>query len=184
MTGRITQHGDEIAVETDLVNVSDGTQMWGQRYTRKLSDVAALQNEIVTDLSAKLRTQLTHQQKEAIVSGRDDKFGGLSVVPERPLLLESAHSENIFSAVLSRSNKPLRSIRTTRWPTFGLADAYNVSSGFGMLQSKEAIPLAEAAAESGLGTGAESGLRACCHGYTCTRRVMTGPALNVNIKRP
>jgi TolB-like protein len=68
LTGRITRRGDEVAVETDLVHVSDGTQIWGQRYTRKISDVAALQNEIVSDLSARL-TQVTHREKEPMTTG-------------------------------------------------------------------------------------------------------------------
>ena len=39
LMGRVTQHGDEVGVEADLVNTADGTELWGSHYTRKLADV-------------------------------------------------------------------------------------------------------------------------------------------------
>ncbi|HMK21666.1 MAG TPA: serine/threonine-protein kinase, partial [Terriglobales bacterium] len=36
LMGRITQRGDEVSVQADLVNTSDGTEVWGSHYTRKM----------------------------------------------------------------------------------------------------------------------------------------------------
>jgi len=54
LTGRITQHGDQVAVQTDLVNTTDGSELWGSHYERKLSDVMQVQGDISRDLSSRL----------------------------------------------------------------------------------------------------------------------------------
>jgi eukaryotic-like serine/threonine-protein kinase len=58
LTGRITQHGDELTVHADLVNTQDGTELWGSQYVRKLADISRLQDEIASDISTKLRLRL------------------------------------------------------------------------------------------------------------------------------
>ena len=59
LTGRVVQRGDSLSVQADLVNVADGSQMWGERYNRKMTDVLAVQDEIVRDVSGKLRARLS-----------------------------------------------------------------------------------------------------------------------------
>jgi TolB-like protein len=53
LTGRIVQRGDTVAVNAELVKVADGTQIWGERYSEKLADIAALQQEIAADISGR-----------------------------------------------------------------------------------------------------------------------------------
>ncbi len=55
LMGRITQHGDEVAVQTDLVNTSDGSELWGSHYERKATDITRLQSDIARDISKRLR---------------------------------------------------------------------------------------------------------------------------------
>lgn len=142
-TGRITRRGDEVAAETDLVNVSDGSQIWGQRYTRKISDVAALQNEIASDLSARLRTQVTHQEKELMTMGTTANSEAYQLYLKGRFYWNQRTKENLrrsidcFQQAISLDpNYALAYV--------GLADAYAVSSGYGAFETKEAAPLAEA----------------------------------------
>jgi eukaryotic-like serine/threonine-protein kinase len=145
MTGRITQHGDEIAVETDLVNVSDGTQIWGQRYTRKMSGVAALQNEIVYDLTAKLRTQITHEEKQAMSLGATTNSEAYQLYLKGRFYWNQRSKENILRSIDS-FKQAIALDPKYALAYVGLADSYAVASGYSALQSKESIPLAETAA--------------------------------------
>src|SRR5947209_12633981 len=63
--GRLTQHGDELGVQADLVNAADGTEIWGSHYARKLADITQVQSDITRDVSNKLQVHLsdTAQQK-------------------------------------------------------------------------------------------------------------------------
>ncbi len=66
LLGRITQHNDQVAVQADLVNTADGTEIWGSHYDRKLSDITQVQGDITRDISSRLRVQVNPaQQKEA-----------------------------------------------------------------------------------------------------------------------
>src|SRR5438876_10172489 len=55
LMGRVTQHGDELSITTELVDVRDNRHLWGGQYNRKLADVAAVQTEIAQEISEKLR---------------------------------------------------------------------------------------------------------------------------------
>ncbi len=67
LTGRVVQRGESLTIQTDLVNVADGSQMWGERYNRRLTDVLAVQEEIVRDVSHKLRARLSGTDEQRAV---------------------------------------------------------------------------------------------------------------------
>src|SRR6266480_3252343 len=52
--GRLLQQGDNLTIRTELVNVSDGTELWGQQYNRKVANVFGVQEEIAKEISEKL----------------------------------------------------------------------------------------------------------------------------------
>ena len=58
LTGRITQRGDGLVINTELVEVGSNNVLWGQQYNRRLSDAQAVQSEIAKEVSAKLRLKL------------------------------------------------------------------------------------------------------------------------------
>ncbi|HEY8413446.1 MAG TPA: serine/threonine-protein kinase, partial [Pyrinomonadaceae bacterium] len=46
LSGTIVQHGDELAVSVELIDVRDDSHIWGERYGRKVSEVVALPQQI------------------------------------------------------------------------------------------------------------------------------------------
>ena len=66
LTGRVVKQGDDLIVQADLIDATDGSQIWGKRYSRKLSEISALQGEIATDMSKKLRLKVTGEQEKRI----------------------------------------------------------------------------------------------------------------------
>jgi eukaryotic-like serine/threonine-protein kinase len=44
VTGRVLQQGDTLVIQADLMGVSDGSQLWGDRFNRKMADVLAIQD--------------------------------------------------------------------------------------------------------------------------------------------
>src|SRR5207244_11303067 len=66
LTGRVVQHGDTIQVTADLTNVKDNTEIWGERYERKTSDILSLQEQIASDIAGKLRSKLSGDQKQHV----------------------------------------------------------------------------------------------------------------------
>jgi len=73
LTGRVAHRGDQLIVQTDLVRVEDGTQLWGKQFARGLKDVSSLQQDITQELTSALRSRLTGSQQQAMnARGREN----------------------------------------------------------------------------------------------------------------
>ena len=66
VTGRVIQRGDDLQVSVELVNAQDKTQMWGEQYNRRATDLQAVQAEIARTVSEKLRLRLTGAQEQQL----------------------------------------------------------------------------------------------------------------------
>jgi serine/threonine protein kinase/tetratricopeptide (TPR) repeat protein len=59
MVGRMQRVRDHFAIGTELVDVLDGSLLWGEQYRRKPADILSLQNEISSDIAKQLKLKLT-----------------------------------------------------------------------------------------------------------------------------
>jgi len=65
VTGRVLQRGETLNVQVEVVNVADGSQLWGEQYQRELTDLVEVQEQISREISEKLGLRLTGaEQKE------------------------------------------------------------------------------------------------------------------------
>ena len=58
ISGRVTPRGDLLVVGAELTDVRTVAQLWGQQYTRDMTDVPDLQAEITRDILRNLRLEL------------------------------------------------------------------------------------------------------------------------------
>ncbi len=68
LTGRVVEHGGELKIETELVNVATGAQVWGERYSSSANDASSLQSEITRDVASQLRPQIGGVQRQTLAS--------------------------------------------------------------------------------------------------------------------
>ena len=66
LTGRVVNHGDELDIATELVDVSTGAQLWGERFSRNTKDASILLSAITNDLASQLRPQLSGRERESL----------------------------------------------------------------------------------------------------------------------
>jgi serine/threonine protein kinase/tetratricopeptide (TPR) repeat protein len=66
VTGRVMQRGDDLQISVELVRASDRTEMWGEQYTRKASDLQAVQSDIARSISQKLRLRLSGTEEQRL----------------------------------------------------------------------------------------------------------------------
>jgi serine/threonine-protein kinase len=66
LTGRVLQQANTLVIQADLMNVADGSQLWGEHYTRKLDDVFAVQDEIAQQITSRLRLRLTGAEQKLV----------------------------------------------------------------------------------------------------------------------
>jgi eukaryotic-like serine/threonine-protein kinase len=63
MTGRVTTRGNVLVVQSELIDVTNGSQLWGGQYNRPIADILAVQDEISSEIFEKLRVRITGEEK-------------------------------------------------------------------------------------------------------------------------
>ena len=66
LNGRVVQRGSDLALHIELVDVRTETTLWVADYSRSISDLAAVQNEVARDVSQKLRTRLSGPEQQKV----------------------------------------------------------------------------------------------------------------------
>jgi eukaryotic-like serine/threonine-protein kinase len=66
LTGRLLQRGDNLIVSSELVDVRDNKQLWGEQYSRKTADALAVQQEIAREISERLRPRLSGEEQRQV----------------------------------------------------------------------------------------------------------------------
>jgi TolB-like protein len=61
--GNLTLHGPRLDISTELVRVSDSTQLWGDKYERAIDDVQQMEGQIATTIAQTLRRRLSGDEK-------------------------------------------------------------------------------------------------------------------------
>jgi len=150
LVGRVTQHGDTVAVQADLVNASDGSEMWGSHYERKMADLTEVQSDITRDVANKLQIQMAQAMQEKMGSagtknpdayrfyleGQQQLYGRT-----KPGILKSVE---LFQKAVAADPK-----YSLAWA--GLSNSYIVAIGYGrLIPSAQAIPLADEASRKAI----------------------------------
>ena len=141
-TGRVALRGDTLNIQADLVNAADGSQIWGDRYVRKLSDILAIQEEITKHISEKLRLKLTGAEQQRLTRRHTTN------TEAHQLYLKGRHqwgksNEEGLRKSIEYYNQAIELDPTYALAYVGLADTYFILSNI-YLPPKEAMPRSRA----------------------------------------
>ncbi len=147
-TGRLSQRGDTLIIDAELVNAADGSRLWGEQYTRKLADVIAVQTDIARQISDKLRLTLTGDERQRLTKRHTENTEAYK------LYLRGRHhltkwSEEDFKQAIEAFKQAIDLDPNYALAWTGLADAYYSMSNL-YLPPHEAMPKSRAAAERAL----------------------------------
>src|SRR5688572_27702597 len=63
LTGRLMKRGDTMVISTELVDIRDNKQLWGEQYERKLADMLSVQRDIAREITTNLRPTLSGEDR-------------------------------------------------------------------------------------------------------------------------
>jgi TolB-like protein/class 3 adenylate cyclase/Tfp pilus assembly protein PilF len=72
LNGSVRKHENKIRVTTDLVNVSDGFQIWSERYDMELKNIFSLQETIARNIVQKFRLSQLRGVEKPLFSNQSD----------------------------------------------------------------------------------------------------------------
>jgi eukaryotic-like serine/threonine-protein kinase len=148
LTGRVVQHGDTIQVSADLTNVKDNTEIWGEQYQRKASDVIGLQQQIAGDIAAKLRTKITGAEKQQVAKQGTQNPEAYALYVKGRYYWNKRTEADMHSAI-GYFQQAIDKDPNYALAYSGMAEAYDVLSYYGV-DANDVIPKAKAAAEKAL----------------------------------
>jgi len=64
VTGRVAVRGERLVIQAELMNVADGTQIWGDQYDRRQADLLVVQQEIAEEILDKVQPRLSGEERK------------------------------------------------------------------------------------------------------------------------
>jgi len=149
LTGSLAQRGDALVLRTELVDVDDGSQLWGERYARKLDDILTVEDEISAEITEKLRLRLTRADRRKLA-----RRATVSSEAYQLYLQGRYHWNKRTEDSLRKGIEFFRralAVDPDYAPAHvGLADSHSILGFYGLVRPDECFPLARAAAEKAL----------------------------------
>lgn len=145
-TGRVLQHGDSLVIKAELIDIEQESQLWGEQYRRKLTDILELEEEISREISGKLRLRLSGEEKKRLVKRYTENTQAYH------LYLKGRYYTNKRTEEWIKKGIEYFQQATDTDPNYalayaGLADAYAfLASSTGGMPPRETYPKAKAAA--------------------------------------
>jgi eukaryotic-like serine/threonine-protein kinase len=148
VSGRVVPRGDNIEVSAELTDVRDNTEIWGQHYSGKNTEIVSLEQQIAGDLAEKLHSNLSTSEKQLVAKQ------GTQNPEAYELYLKGRYSWNKrtpseLATAISYFNQAIAKDPGYALAYSGLADAYSALPTYGGRPS-ENYPKSNAAARKAL----------------------------------
>jgi len=149
LSGSVSQTGDNLSVSVELIDVRDDSHIWGERYTRKVSEVVALPQQISRDVSQRLLARgdnMDHAQLTRNYSPDSEAYR---------LYLQGRYNWNKRTVEGLRSGidyfgKAILRDQDYALAYSGLADCYLLLNVYNVTSADDSFPKAEAASRKAL----------------------------------
>lgn len=149
LTGHVVEQGDMLNIQAELVDTSTESQLWGERFRQKTSDLMLVQEEIAWQISEALRLKLTGEQKKRL--------------RKRPTVNPDAYQEYLrgrhhwhswspdgFRRAIEHYERALSFDPEYALAYAGLGSAYGTLAYYGLVRPSEGFPRARATAQRAL----------------------------------
>jgi serine/threonine protein kinase/Flp pilus assembly protein TadD len=130
--GRLLQKGDNLTIRTEVVNVSDGTELWGQQYNRKVADVFAVQEEIAKEISENLRLKLSGVERQQLAKRPTENLKAFQYYMQGLSSAQRRTREDLLTAI-SYYDRAIEEDRNYSLAYAGFADAYANLGAYGYI---------------------------------------------------
>ena len=144
LTGRVVERAG-LYVQVDLINVDDGSQLWGRQYSRRLSEILSLQEDIARDVSGKLGLTSSVRQQQGLAK-RSTENNEAYQAYLRGRYFWNRRTEQTIKRAEKHFQQAIDMDPGYALAYAGLADCYATYPGYQVVSPRESWPKAKAAA--------------------------------------
>jgi len=145
LTGRVEQRGDTLFIHAGLVNVVDRSQLWGEKYNRKFTDLLAVEEEIAKAISDKLQVRFSSMVRRSVAKRSTDNPVAYQLYL-RGRYFWNMRTKEYLSKSIEYFQQAIDLDHNYALAYAGLADSYQFLIGYSTAPREENFAKAEAAA--------------------------------------
>ncbi len=164
VTGRVSQRGGSLFVAAELIDVANISQIWGEQYTRRMTDIFSVQEEIAREISRSLRPQLTPADESRVARRYTESAEAYQLYLKSLESMRKGTRDDYERAIQYANDAIVKDLQqrgtdqegAEEEPGFALAYAalariYAMQAFSGYVPPQEVYPKAKAAAQFALG---------------------------------
>jgi serine/threonine-protein kinase len=156
LTGRVVARGRELSVGAELIDASGESQLWGEKYNRKIDDIFAVQEEIAQEIASKLRLHLGENERKLLTRRPTESREAFQLVLKALYHANKWTSDGLRKAI-EYFWRAVEEDPSYADPYAGLAYVYSMLGLVGAMRPADVLPNAKAAALKALERDEESG---------------------------
>ncbi len=145
LEGSVRKSNSVLVITTRLINVSDGYQLWGAKYQRKLADIFSIQEEIASQIVNTLKIKLGTKQKIPLIKHYTENSEAYTFYLKGRYFWSKRMPKAITKGI-EFFRKAIEIDPNYALAYVGIADSYQLMAGYSLLSPKEAYPAAKEAA--------------------------------------
>ena len=149
LTGRLVQRGDSLTISTELLDVRENKQLWGEQYNEKLADILSMQRVIAGQISNNLRLKLSGADQNRVTRGYTENAGAYQLYLKGRFLWNKRTSESLEKSI-EYFNQAIEKDPGYALAYAGLADSWYSRGWYRHVEPKDAYEKARAAANKAL----------------------------------
>ena len=147
LTGRVSERGETLTVSMELMDVTDGSELWGEQYNRKLADILAVQEDIAREITNKLRLRLKGEEEKRLTRHFTENTEAYQLYLKGRYYWNKRTPDGIQKAI-EYFQEAIEKDPSYALAYAGLADCYHVPAN--PLPPRQRMPQAKAAAMKAL----------------------------------
>jgi TolB-like protein/predicted Ser/Thr protein kinase len=154
VTGRVTQRGETLNVQAELIDATALSQVWGDRYDRRLADLLGIENDMTRALADRLRPGLSGQERQQVTK-QDTENSAAHQSYLKGRFYWNKRTEEGFRRAIENFNQAIELDPAFAPAYSGLADCYSLLGRYGYAAPRDSFPRAKAAASKALELNAQ-----------------------------
>jgi eukaryotic-like serine/threonine-protein kinase len=149
LSGSVSQVGDDLSVSVELIDVRDDSHIWGERYSRKVSEVVALPQQISRDVSQRLRSRADNMDHAQLTRNYSPDSEAYRLYLQGRYNWNKRTVEGLQNGI-DYFGKAIMRDQDYGLAYAGLADCYLLLNVYNVTSADESYPKAEAASRKAL----------------------------------
>ncbi len=149
VVGRIEEMGDRLVVSAELIDTSDNSLLWGNRYQAPRADLFSVQQSIASEIARMLRLQLGGREQQLLAKRHTADPRAFELYLKGRFQWNKRDAAGLYKAI-EYFNQAIEIDPQYALAYAGLADCYNLLDIWAGVPTSETFPRAKAAAQKAL----------------------------------